>query len=161
MRKSISFVVLLCLAGCSNQDDPRIGQLQDTVSKLSDEIAQLSLVVSNQNVGINCLRNHPSVGTSTESGRPSDFVVLKAVYGVSPTDTVDVTEEVRSLAKSGSIHLHPQWALGVDPAYGKTKRVTVAYRYDGQIEVASFDQFQNFDIPLLPRTTTEPTSTDH
>lgn len=154
MRKSISFVVLLCaLAGCSNQDDPRIGQLQDSVSKLSDEITQLSLVVSNQNAGINYLRNPDSVSVTTGSGRPSDLVIVKAVYGVSPTDTVDVTEEVRSLAKSGSIHLHPQWALGVDPAYGKTKRVTIAYRYNGQIEVASFDQFQEFDIPLLPMTT--------
>ncbi|HEV2318733.1 MAG TPA: hypothetical protein VGV18_03220 [Verrucomicrobiae bacterium] len=123
------------------------------MSKLSDEVAQLSLVVSNQNVGINYLRNPDSVRMTTESGQPSDLVILKAVYGVSPTDTVDVTEEVRSLAKSGSIHLHPQWALGVDPAYGKTKRVTIAYRYNGQIEVASFDQFQGFDIPLLPLTT--------
>jgi hypothetical protein len=85
--------------------------------------------------------------TNTASDRPSDLVILKAVYGVSPTNTVDVTAEVQLLAKSGSIHLHPQWALGVDPAYGKTKRVTVAYRYKGQIEVASFDQFQEFDIP--------------
>ena len=97
--------------------------------------------------------------TTTANERSSDLVILKAVYGVNPTDTIDVTEEVRLLAKSGSIHLHPQWALGVDPAYGKTKRVTVAYRYKGQIEVASFDQFQDFEIPLLPNTALEPTPT--
>lgn len=153
MIKSICFVVLLCaLAGCSVQNNSRLGHLQDNLSKLSDEIAQLSLVVSNQTVEINHLRRVDSTNVPAPDKRPSDFVILKAVYGVSPTDTVDVTEEVRSLAKNGSIDLHPQWALGIDPAYGKTKRVTVAYRYNGQIEVASFDQYQEFDIPLLPKT---------
>ena len=87
---------------------------------------------------------------TTADQQSSDLVILKAVYGDRPTYTVDVTDEIRLLAKSGSIHLHPQWALGVDPAYGKTKRLTVAYRYKGQIEVASFDQFEELDIPLLP-----------
>ena len=92
---------------------------------------------------------------ATDEGS-SDLVILKAVYGVSPTYTVDVTDEIRMLAKSGSIHLHPQWGLGVDPSYGKTKRVTVAYRYKGKIEVASFDQFEEFSIPVLPNTSLEP-----
>jgi hypothetical protein len=60
---------------------------------------------------------------------------------------VDVTDQIQSLAKSGSIHLHPQWGLGVDPAYGATKRVTVAYRYKGRVEVATFDQFEEFVLP--------------
>lgn len=100
-----------------------------------------------------CLLLASGCGTTrTASEHSSDLVILKAVYGDSPTYTLDVTDEVRLLAKSGSIHLHPQWALGVDPAYGKTKRLTVAYRYKGQIEVASFDQFEELDIPLLPHT---------
>ena len=81
------------------------------------------------------------------SSRPSTLVILKAVYGVGTTKTVDVTAELSLLAKSGSIHLHPQWGLGIDPAYGATKRVTVAYRYKGHIEVATFDQFEEFVIP--------------
>lgn len=100
-----------------------------------------------------------TAGTATNE-RPSDFVILKAVYGVNSTYTVDVTEEIRLLARAGSIHLHPQWALGIDPAYGKTKRVTVAYRYKGQIEVASFDQFEEFSIPALSDTSLEPTVVD-
>ncbi|HEX3626264.1 MAG TPA: hypothetical protein VH280_12645 [Verrucomicrobiae bacterium] len=123
------------------------------MSNLSEKIAQLSLIVSNQNAEIHDLRNLNSISNASAVQLPSGLDILKAVYGIGPTDTVDVTEEVRSLAKGGSIHLHPQWALGVDPAYGKTKRVTVAYRYYGQIEVASFDQFQEFDIPLQPKTT--------
>jgi hypothetical protein len=83
----------------------------------------------------------------TSCGRASDLVILKAVYGVGATRSVDVTDEIRSLAKSGSIHLHPQWGLGVDPAYGATKRVTVSYRYKGRFEVATFDQFEEFVIP--------------
>jgi hypothetical protein len=83
-------------------------------------------------------------------GRASDLVILKAVYGVEATNTLDVTEEVRLLAKSGPIHLHPQWALGIDPAYGKTKRITIAYRYKRRIEVASFDQFVEFSLPVNP-----------
>ena len=86
-------------------------------------------------------------GCCTSSDRASDLVILKAIYGVGTTNTVDVTDEIRSLAKSGSIQLHPQWGLGVDPAYGATKRVTVAYRYKGQVEVATFDQFQEFVLP--------------
>ena len=85
--------------------------------------------------------------SSTSSDRASDLVILKAIYGIGTTNTVDVTAEVSLLAKSGSIHLHPQWALGVDPAYGATKRVTIAYRYKGQVEVATFDQFQEFVLP--------------
>ena len=83
----------------------------------------------------------------TSSDRSSDLVILKAIYGVGATNTVDVTAEVGLLAKSGSIHLRPQWALGVDPAYGATKRVTIAYRYKGQVEVATFDQFEEFVLP--------------
>lgn len=85
--------------------------------------------------------------SSTFCCRASDLVILKAVYGVGASKSVDVTDEIRSLAKSGSIHLHPQWGLGVDPAYGATKRVTVAYRYKAHIEVATFDQFEEFVIP--------------
>ena len=84
---------------------------------------------------------------STSNDRASDLVILKAVYGVGATKTVDVTAEVSLLAKSGSVHLHPQWALGVDPAYGATKRVTIAYRYKGHVEVATFDQFEEFVLP--------------
>jgi len=40
--------------------------------------------------------------------------------------------------------------LGVDPAFGATKRVTVAYRYKGQVEVAAFDQFEEFVLPASP-----------
>jgi len=89
-------------------------------------------------------------GCCTSSYRKSDLVILKAIYGVGSTNTVDVTDEIRSLAKSGSIHLHPQWGLGVDPAYGATKRVTVAYKYKGQFEVATFDQFEEFALPVSP-----------
>ncbi|HTL73483.1 MAG TPA: DUF3395 domain-containing protein [bacterium] len=78
----------------------------------------------------------------------SDLVILKAVYGVGTIRSVDVTDEIRSLAKNGSIRLHPQWGLGVDPAYGATKRVTIAYKYQGQIEVATFDQFEEFVLPV-------------
>lgn len=80
-------------------------------------------------------------------GQSSDLVILKAVYGAGTTRSVDVTDEIRSLAKSGSIRLHPQWGLGVDPAYGATKRVTIAYKYKGKIEVATFDQFEEFVLP--------------
>lgn len=82
------------------------------------------------------------------SGRATDLVILKAIYGVGSTNTVDVTAEIGMLAKSGSIHLHPQWALGVDPAYGATKRITVAYRYKGRVEVATFDQFEELVLPV-------------
>src|ERR1017187_7837397 len=100
-----------------------------------------SLIVASLFIGClfvaSCCRS-----TNTASEGSSELGILKAIYGVGMTNTVDVTDEIRTLAKSGSIHLHPQWALGIDPAYGKTKRLTVAYRYKGQIEVASFDQFE-------------------
>lgn len=88
--------------------------------------------------------------TNTPGEPSSDLVILKAVYGAGMTNVVDVTDLVRSLAVNGSINLHPQWALGVDPAWGKTKRLTVAYRYKEQIGVASFDQFEELNIPLPP-----------
>lgn len=50
MKKSSFLIGLLCaLVGCSQQRDPRVDQLQNTVSQLSDKITQLSLVVSNEN----------------------------------------------------------------------------------------------------------------
>jgi hypothetical protein len=81
------------------------------------------------------------------SSRSSKLVILKANYGVGTTKTVDVTAEVSLLAQSDSIHLHPQWALGVDPVYGATMRITIAYKYEGRIEVASFNQFEEFVLP--------------
>jgi hypothetical protein len=80
----------------------------------------------------------------SRSGR---LVILIATYGAEPGNTIDVTEELRILARNGPIHLHPQWALGVDPAYGKTKRVAVAYRCNGKIDVVTADQYQEFQIP--------------
>jgi hypothetical protein len=81
------------------------------------------------------------------SSRPSKLVILKATYGVKTATAVDITDEVQSLVKNGSLHLHPQWAFGVDPAYGVVKRVTIAYRYKGHVEVASFDQFEDLILP--------------
>lgn len=86
---------------------------------------------------------------SAENGN-SDLVILKATYGVGISNTVDVTTEIRNLASSGPIRLHPQWALAIDPAYGKTKRLTIAYRYKGKLDVASFDQFEEVEVPLPP-----------
>ena len=88
--------------------------------------------------------------SSTSSDRASDLVILKAVYGVGTVRSVDMTSEVRSLVKDGAIHLHPRWGFSVDPAAGEIKRITVAYRYKGQVGVATFDQTEEFVLPVSP-----------
>jgi Domain of unknown function (DUF3395) len=86
----------------------------------------------------------------TSSNRASDLVILKAVYGVGTRRSVDVTPEVRLLAKDDAVHLYPRWGFSVDPAFGEIKRVTVAYRYKGQVGVATFDQTEEFVLPVSP-----------
>jgi hypothetical protein len=86
----------------------------------------------------------------TSSNRASDLVILKAVYGVGTRRSVDVTPEVRLLAKDGAVHLYPRWGFSVDPAFGEIKRVTVAYRYKGQVGVATFDQTEECVLPVSP-----------
>jgi hypothetical protein len=100
---------------------------------------------------IGCLFLASGCCTSHTSGnRASDLVILKAVYGVGAKRSVDVTPEVGMLAKNGSVHLYPRWGFSVDPAVGKIKRVTVAYRYKGQVGAASFEQTEEFILPVNP-----------
>jgi outer membrane murein-binding lipoprotein Lpp len=76
MKKSIFLVMLLCvLAGCSQQNDPRVEQLQNTVSQLqtteaqlSDKITQLSTLSSNEYAEINHLQNGESNSVTAIAG---------------------------------------------------------------------------------------------
>ena len=88
--------------------------------------------------------------SSTSSYRASDLVILKAIYGVGARRSVDMTSEVRSLVKDGAVHLYPRWGFSVDPAAGEIKRITIAYRYRGQVEIATFDQTEEFILPISP-----------
>jgi hypothetical protein len=87
-------------------------------------------------------------GRTREAAAPAaDLVVLRATYGVGH-NTVDVTAAIQSLVRNGAVHLRPKWDIGpVDPAYGVIKRVTIAYQYRGQIQVATFEQTEELDLP--------------
>lgn len=78
----------------------------------------------------------------------SKLTILKAVYGVG-NNTIDVTDVLKSQIHSQSFRLRPSWSLGkVDPAFGTVKTVTIAYRYNGVIHLASFSQNEEIILPL-------------
>lgn len=87
--------------------------------------------------------------TATEkSARAAKLTIIKATYGVR-NKTVDVTDAVASLVDGNSIRLHPIWVLGsVDPAFGTVKTVTIAYNFQGKIELATFAQNEEIVLPL-------------
>ena len=86
--------------------------------------------------------------TTSESGaRGADLIILRASYGIG-ANTVDVTAAIQSLVKNDMVHLLPKWDIGpIDPAYGLVKRVTIAYQYQGQLQVASFEQTEELILP--------------
>lgn len=87
--------------------------------------------------------------TAASSQSNTKLTIIKAVYGVK-NNTVDVTEAVASIVDGNQINLAPSWVLGtVDPANGVIKNVTIAYRYAGQVQIATFAQNETVRIPLI------------
>jgi hypothetical protein len=92
----------------------------------------------------------PGCTTPRQSkANPPKLIILKAVYGIG-NQTIEVTAAVSSLVDGDAIHVPPGWGMGeVDPAIGKVKTVTIAYQYQGRIQLASFPQTQEIIVPLI------------